>query len=138
MSYSGFLSNFTGTIIPAIDILSTVTYHFGTTGSGGGGNYSACYFTIGNILVQFTDFTDPIDNLDKSSQNTINFPVSFTNKPWCVVATPTNTGNNTNLMTVLTNDITPTSFKVYIGSGENIGVTYIAIGSGPPIPIPIL
>ena len=139
-NYSGFLSNFAGTTGSSgvyTDILSKGISAAGTYGTIGD-IYKARYFTMGNILVQCTDFTGVIDpsllNAGGGNQHTIYFPKSFSGKPWCVVVTPTNTGNNANFITVLTDDILSVSFKVYIPGGENVGLTYIAIGSGPPGP----
>jgi hypothetical protein len=139
-NYSGFLSNFSGATGSSsggfTDILSKAIAGTGNTDDG---NYGARYFTIGNILVQFTDFNNSIENLVAGMQHTITFPKSFVDNPYCVVVTPTAIDNRTNSITVLrdltTDDITPTSFKVYIGGGEKVGLTYIAIGPGPPGPI---
>ena len=139
-NYSGYLSNFSGTTGSSgeyTDILSKGISATAKYGVGGTDTYNARYFTMGNILVQCTDFFNVIDPSilnpgGGSGQHTIFFPKSFSGKPWCVVVTPTNTGNNSNFITVLTEDIASTSFKVYIPGGDNVGLTYIAIGSGPP------
>jgi hypothetical protein len=132
---SGFLSTFTGHITPAIDILSTVSTVIGGT-IDGTSQYTARYFTMGNILVQFTDFIGPTDKFT-TGQHTINFPKSFNGKPWCVVATPAVNGqNNAGTLTIRTDpsDISSSNFIVYFDSySGQIGLTYIAIGPGPPI-----
>jgi hypothetical protein len=138
-NYSGFLSNFSGATGSSDGYTDILSKAIAATGNTDDGNYGARYFTIGNILVQFTDFNNSIENLVADTQHTITFPKSFSGNPYCVVVTPTATDGRTNSITVLrdltTNDITSTYFKVYIGVGQKVGLTYIAIGSGPPGPI---
>jgi len=136
-NYSGFLSNFmshTASSGTFTDILSTISPI--TSGTVGSSVYSARYFTMGDILIQFTDFVGPMGTF-KTGQQTITFPKSFNGNPWCVVAMPAVSGsNNSGSLTIRTDPtyFTPSQFTVYFDSYNGaIGLTYIAIGPGPPI-----
>jgi hypothetical protein len=136
MHYSGFLSNFSGTTGSSggnTDILSTVTQS--DDGTIDGVTYSACYFTIGQILVQFTDLTGThIGNVSGQAGKTITFPKSFSGDPWCIVVSPSSGAQNSSQLTLRTDSFTTSQFNVYFNGGTpGTGLTYIAIGPGPPI-----
>jgi hypothetical protein len=128
--YSGFFSNFSGSSGFSglnTDILSTTTYS--DSGTAAGTNYGARYFTIGHILVQFTDSTLSMSNFSGDGGKTITFPVLFSGNPWCVVASPSSNGQNSGQFTVRTDSFLPNQFNVYVPSGATgTGLTYIAIG----------
>jgi|688.fasta_scaffold971252_1 hypothetical protein len=130
MSYSGFLSNFSGATSNT-DILSTRTYS--SNGTGGGSNYGASYFTIGNVLVQFTDVSKEayMSIFGGTGAHTITFPVKFSGTPWCIVASPSSNNQESGQFTVITDTFTESSFNVYVVN-DGTALTYIAIGLGPP------
>ena len=137
-NYSGFLSNFSGTTGSSgeyTDILSTVTSS--NAGTVDGTPYSARYFTMGTILVQFTDLTGiHIGNVSGSDGKSISFPVAFHSTPWCIVVSPSSGAQHSSQITLRTDTIDKFKFNVYFnGDLTGTGLTYIAIGPGPPGPI---
>ena len=136
MATSGFLSSFQNTLNSPVDLLSLAVTN--VTGTCDGTTYSAGYFNIGNILVQFTN-SDPSANpgriniLDGGTIYTIKFPMDFSGNPWALIACPSS-GNSTDggTINVYNNQITSNSFEVYVGNGGGVGLNYIAIGFGPP------
>jgi hypothetical protein len=142
MATSGFLSSFQNTLNSPVDLLSLAVTDASngsySTSSGNPYNYSGGYFNIGNILVQFTN-SDPnstpgkINNLNGGSIYTITFPMSFSDNPWALVASPSNSSNeNAGTITVYNDKINKNEFEVYVGNGGGVGLNYIAIGPGPP------
>jgi len=89
---SNFLSKFGGNILPALDILSSVSdsIEIDSTSSGTvNGPYYTRYFCIGNLLIQFSDFSAGIPPTNSSStQKYINFPIAYDTIPYTVILTP--------------------------------------------------
>ena len=141
MATSGFLSSFQNTLNSPVDLLSLAvtdvsgSYYISIENSY---YYSAGYFNIGNILVQFTN-SDPSANpgrfniLDGGTIYTIKFPMKFNGNPWALIACPSSgSSDNGGTINVYNNKISSELFQVYIGNGGGVGLNYIAIGPGPP------
>ena len=135
-NFSGFLSLFTNTTSTNDDILSDVSNQItlissGTTLNGVKGPYYGRYFYVGNLLIQFSDFSTsypPPSNVTSGGGSaTINFPIAFSSKPYAVILTPTNnSGSNLNTYITLTS-YTASSFSFHIGN-DNGSTGFIAIG----------
>ena len=144
MATSGFLSSFQNTLNSPVDLLSLAVtdvsgaYYLSSGSSHNAQNYTAGYFNIGNILVQFTN-SDPtaspgiMDDFNGGSTYTITFPMKFNGYPWALIA-GSSSGSSTDGGTVNVHNgkITSNSFEVYIGNGGGVALNYIAIGPGPP------
>ena len=133
MENSDILSLFGGS--NNIDILSTVSDAVILTGDGTGGDskYKGRYFYLGNLLIQFSDFSGDLPNsVNKTSGGSdvsIKFPISYDSKPFSVILTPTKSGTSDNFYITL-RKITKTGFEYSIG--QNKGNTgFIAIGPRP-------
>ena len=133
MENSDILSLFGGS--NNIDILSTVSDAVILNGEGTGGDnkYKGRYFYLGNLLIQFSDFSgDFPKSLTKTSDGNevdISFPISYDSKPYSVILTPTKSGSSDNFYITLRN-ITKSGFEYSIG--QNKGNTgFIAIGPRP-------
>jgi hypothetical protein len=87
---SNFLSNFGGNILPALDILSSVSGSIAIDSSSTvAGPYYTRYFCIGNLLIQFSDFSGAIPPTNSSStQQKIYFPIAYDTIPYTVILTP--------------------------------------------------
>ena len=133
MENSDILSLFGGS--NNIDILSTVSDAVILTGNGTGGDdkYKGRYFYLGNLLIQFSDFSGHLPNsVNKTSGGSdvsIKFPIAYVSKPFSVILTPTKSGDSDNFYITL-REISKTGFKYSIG--QNSGNTgFIAIGPRP-------
>lgn len=133
MGNSDILSLFGGS--NNLDILSTVSDAVILTGDGTGGDdkYKGRYFYLGNLLIQFSDFSSEFPNsLSKTSGGkdvVINFPISYDTQPYSVILTPTKSSSSDNFYITL-RMITTSGFEYSIG--QNNGNTgFIAIGSRP-------
>jgi len=100
-----------------------------------GGTYNGRYFCIGNLLIQFSDFSSsgppsrPVTS--NGGFHTINFPYAYdTNtKPYAVILTPTKFADHDNMYITL-QGYSVTSFNFHLGNNSgNTG--FIAIGPKP-------
>ncbi len=131
--FSDFRSNFNSSILPAVDILSTVSNSIGplTTTLNGGGSYYGRYFVLGNLLIQFSDFSQGISP-GSSTQNsfTMNYPIPYEFTPYCVYLQPIKQENQNfpcNL-TLISFNIVQFEFHISTNNGE---VGFLVIGPRP-------
>ncbi len=88
-SNSGFTSSFNGTE-PVKDIITSVSDSIVLPNNmNGGGTYYGRYFCLGDLLIQFTDFSQGI-NPGSSTPNTyfMNYPIPYTTTPYTVIVSP--------------------------------------------------
>jgi hypothetical protein len=127
---SNFLSNFGGNILPALDILSSVSSSIliDTTSSG---TYYARYFYIGNLLIQFSDFSSGIPpTYGSSTENTLTFPIAYDTTPYTVILTPSSSAGSSWNIYISLIEITNLNFRFHVGNND--GTTgFIAIGPRP-------
>lgn len=120
---SNFLSDFGGNL-SSIDILTSVSSSSKLT-TNLLGTYYGRYFEIGNLLIQFTDFSTGFPEISENGFiYYVNFPKAYSSKPYSIMATSCNTGESAFL--TVTNYST-TSFDVHIGNYPT-AVSFIAIG----------
>ena len=128
-NYSGFLSNFIGTNNSA-DILSSVSNQQNTDISGTEENATWRYFVLGELLIQFSDGI--INNLSNGSTRTVTYAVSYDNKPYLVLLTPTNNGDTSKNCFVTFKSFSKSDFTFYLPSHYDDGaVTFLVIGPRP-------
>jgi|688.fasta_scaffold75736_4 hypothetical protein len=125
---SNFLSNFTNSI-SSIDILSTVSTP-ATSVSGWPSTYNARYFYLGDLLIQFSDFSEGFAANEfansKGQAYSVDFPIAFSSNPYVILVSPTVGNSNNYVFTTLT-AYSATGFGIYIGN--NTGTfSYLAIG----------
>lgn len=125
-NFSGFLSNFVSTdstINGINDILSNVSPSIETGVTG----YYGRYFYLGDLLIQFSSGLNTTTKLS-TGENTLSFPISFSNTPYCVLVSPNNaTGTGSNDPAIVVTSFTSNVFTVNI-AGNNTNVSFIAIG----------
>lgn len=119
----------------SLDILSKASdaYTLTGNGTGGGDKYKGRYFYLGNLLIQFSDFSAELPNSVSvtSGGNSvgINFPIPYESPPYSVILTPTKSGSDDNFFITL-REISKTGFNFSVG--QNSGNTgFIAIGPRP-------
>jgi hypothetical protein len=128
MSYkSNFLSDFSGNL-GTLDILSSVSNSVVIHGSGSSSSYGR-YVVLGNLLIQFSDFsTGSVVAFASGSDTTFNFPHPYDSVPYSVVAQGYKTNNTAVDITIF--NITSTSFTFHVSTSDG-GITFIAIGPRP-------
>ena len=130
-TFSGFLSNLnSSSSLPNIDIMSNVGLYDNTPSTGVNSTYSAGYMYIGDLLIQFTTNPHTVALPLTSSIGTaitVTFPKSYTQYPYCVLASVYQSGTN---LTVTVKNINYSAFDVATGNGTGY-IQYIAIGPKP-------
>lgn len=121
---SNFTSNFSNTT-SYLDILSSVSTRRDSSLSPG---YYSRYFYLGNLLIQFSDISQyGIDTTFlKQTSITLDFPVAFSSKPYCVFLTTGMPGTAGNANVTL-NSFTNSTFTCNIAV-NNAYILYFAIG----------
>lgn len=133
-NFSNFISNFSGS--SNIDIVSSVSDNIDLI--NGTSLYQGRYFCIGNLLIQFSDFSNlngvSLYEFSTSGTHTIDFPYQYDNYPYTVILSGFNTTNNNttnnNNVTVTLNSYTDTSFTFRVNSNSG-GMSFLAIGPRP-------
>ena len=133
--YSGFISSFNNSLPPTgIDLMSNISQMSVSTWYGNTvapTNYTSGYMYIGNLLVQFSISPDTLGALSLPNTNTnnpitINFPIHFSNPPYCVLANSKSVSSNINYgATVISSPLQSFVVQTWNGTGY---IQYIAIG----------
>ena len=131
-TFSGFLSSFTQSS-GTNDIMSNVGFYDNTPSTGVNSTYSAGYMYIGDLLIQFTTNPHTVALPLTSSIGTaitVTFPTSYTQYPYCVLATVYKNGSSGDNLSVTVKNINYSTFDVATGNGTGY-IQYIAIGPKP-------
>lgn len=97
----------------------------------GGGTYYGRYFILGNLLIQFSDFSN--DNITGSSTQTsftMFYPTAYDTTPYCVILTPMKKENQNFPCNITLISFNQTSFNFHI-STNNGEVSFFVIGPRP-------
>lgn len=132
---SNFLSKFnSSTKIDLLSSVSTPTYSQTLTISHGNNTYTATYnaryFYLGELLIQFTDFSSGIVTCQYGFY-TVNFPTPFGGMPYVVVVSPAGGSGNPNYNYYITLvSYTASSFYINVNNtnAQPSGFTFLAIG----------
>ena len=132
-NFSGFLSNFSGTATPNIDIIKNTSPQIGplTTSLNGGGSYYGRYFCLGDLLIQFSDFSSGISP-GSSTQNTfyMEYPLQYDSTPYCVILNSVKQENQNFPCNLTLISFTAIKFTFNISS-DNGEVSFLVIGPRP-------
>lgn len=132
LNFSDFISNFSGS--SSIDLITLVSNQIGPleTNLNGGGEYYGRYFCLGNLLIQFSDFSQGIeaDSSATGSGYYMNYPIAYDDTPYCVILNGYKQENQnfpTN-MTITSFSKKKFNFSISSHNGE---VCFLVIGPRP-------
>ena len=103
--------------------------------SGNGGNYSGRYFCVGDLLIQFSDFSDIFPTPLVEGDHQLYFPTPYDSNPYTVILTPTKPASSDNFFVTL-KSFTKDEFTYHTGQSgsgtNNPGNTgFFSIGPKP-------
>jgi len=143
--YSGFLSMLQNTNgsqaiggYNLTDILSTVVSGISLDAPGISG-YTGGYFYLGNLLIQFSDFSGTSTSTSAVQPNyvstgnySVSFPIEYPSLPYIVIISGTSGQNNTENLNIYATLITYTvnGFEAHIGN-QSGAFSFLAIGPRP-------